>query len=268
MNYTPKRWIRLGLGAALIGTAGLAACGGEGGEAGETGAAALSAPGGAAASGEGGEMGEGEGGEGVTALDPALLLPIDERAVLISSQVAAAGALARMGQTSDAAEHLRLAVSEIKPGGLSRLVENGFDPDLFETAADKLASGAPPEEAEAGLVAVEANAAALEETAAGEPVPLIALLIKRCQNAYQSGVSLNNQIEDPIAYQDAYGYAVTAQRLAGTLEGEDASGLQLELRMLVLMWPAEGPVSGDLPAPPMTFLSQLSRVQQELSALQ
>ncbi len=116
-------------------------------------------------------MGEGEGGEGVTALDPALLLPIDERAVLISSQVAAAGALARMGQTSDAAEHLRLAVSEIKPGGLSRLVENGFDPDLFETAADKLASGAPPEEAEAGLVAVEANAAALEETAAGSPSP-------------------------------------------------------------------------------------------------
>ena len=44
MTYTPKRWISLGLGVALLGTAGLSACGGEGGEAasaGEAGEAAV-----------------------------------------------------------------------------------------------------------------------------------------------------------------------------------------------------------------------------------
>lgn len=263
MNYTPKRWIRLGLGAALIGTAGLAACGGEGGEAGE---AAMTAPG---AVGEAGEMGEGEGGEGAVApLDPALLVPVDQRAAMIASQVTTGAALARAGESDAAAEHLRLAISEIKPGGLSRLVEKGLDPDLFDAASDALTDGADPVDVETALVAVETNVDELQANAGGDTVELIIFLMKRCENAYRSGVTYSNEIDNPVTYQKAYGYAVTAQELAGQLESEEASGLQLELKMLVLMWPAEGPVSGDVPAPPSTFLSQLSRIGLELSTLE
>lgn len=265
MNYTPKRWIRLGLGAALIGTAGLAACGGEGGEAGET---AMTAPSGAASYAQGGEMGEGEGGEGVTAVDPAMLLPIDQRAAMISSEVTVAAALARAGEPDDAAEHLRIALGEIQPGGLSRLVEKGFDPDLIDQAEDALSGNAPPEEVEAKLVAVEANMADLQANAGGDPLELVIFLMKRCENAYRAGVSFSNEIDDPIRYQKSYGYAVSAQKAADGITSGDASRLQLELKMLVLMWPAEGPVTGDVPAPPSTFLSQVSRIGLELSTLE
>lgn len=265
MNYTPKRWIRLGLGAALIGTAGLAACGGEGGEAGE---AAMTAPGEAGAHGEGGEMGEGEGGEGVAALDPALLLPVDQRAAMISSEVTVATALARAGQQDDAAEHLRIAMDEIKPGGLTRLVEQGFDPDLIETAEAALSGDAAPEEIEAQLAAAQANVAELQANAGGDPVELVVFLMKRCENAYRAGVSFSNEIDDPILYQKSYGYAVAAQQAANRIESADASSLQLELKMLVLMWPSAGPIEGDLPAPPSTFLSQVSRIGLELSTFE
>ena len=261
MTQTPKRRIGPGIGAVLFGFAGLAACGGE------VPAAVRTEPDGALQAGASDE-GRPEPDGGVVALDPALLLPVDERAVLISSHVTVAAALARAGQNSDAVQHLRLAISEIKPGGLTRLVENGFDPDLIDTTAAALDSGAAPEDVEAQLVAIESNVAALREKAGGDPVPLIRLLVEHCQNAYRAGVSLDNQVADPIEYQDAYGYAITAQELAGTLDSGDAGGLQLELKMLALMWPAIGPVSGDLPAPPMTFLAQVSRVESELSTLQ
>ncbi|WP_321490563.1 hypothetical protein [uncultured Hyphomonas sp.] len=265
MNHTPKRWIRLGLGAALIGTAGLAACGGEGGEAGES---AMTAPGVAGAYGEGGEMGEGEGGEGVAAVDPAMLLPVDQRAAMIASEVTVAAALARSGQLDDAAEHLRIAIDDIRPGGLSRLVEKGFDPDLIESAEAALSDGAAPDEIEARIAAAEANVAEFQANAGGDPVALVIFLVKRCENAYRAGVSFSNEIDDPILYQKAYGYAVTAQEAADRIESGDASGLQLELRMLVLMWPSIGPIAGDVPAPPSTFLSQVSRIGLELSTFE
>lgn len=265
MNYTPKRWIRLGLGAALIGTAGLAACGGEGGEAGE---AAMTAPVDTGSHGEGGEMGEGEGGEGVAAVDPAMLLPVDQRAAMISSEVTVAAALARAGEFDDAAEHLRIALDEIKPGGLSRLVEKGFDPDLIDLAEAALASGAAPDETEAKLAAAQANIAEFQANAGGDPVEQVIFLMKRCENAYRAGVSFSNEIDDPIRYQKSYGYAVSAQKAAGRITTDDASRLQLELKMLVLMWPAEGPVTGAVPAPPSTFLSQVSRIGLELSTFE
>lgn len=267
MTYTPKRWIRLGLGAALLGTAGLSACGGEGGETGET---AIASPAGAAQSGEmAGEMGEGEGGEGAVApLDPALLVPVDQRAAMIASEAAVGAALSRAGERDAAAGHFRLAISEIKPGGLSRLVEKGLDPDLFDAAAEALEDGAGPLETETAVAAVETNVDELQANAGGDTVELIIFLMKRCENAYRSGVTFSNEIDNPVAYQKAWGYAVTAQELANKLDPEEAGGLQLELKMLVLMWPAEGPVSGDVPAPPSTFLSQLSRIGLELSTLE
>jgi hypothetical protein len=248
--------MRLGLGAALLGTAGLTACGEAGG---------ARAP--AVANSGSFELPEAADTSDAP-LDAALLMPVEERAVLIASQVAAGAALARAGEADDAAEHLQLAISEVKPGGLTRLVENGLDPDLFDAASEALASDAPLEEVDAKLVAVEENVSFLRANAGGKASDLIALLIKRCQKAYEAGVSLNNRVEDPIQYQDAYGYAFVAQDLAAGLTSEDASALQLELKLLVLMWPASGPVSGDVPAPPMTFLSQVSRVEVALSAVQ
>lgn len=261
MTDTPMRWTRPGPGAAVLALATLAACGGEGAP---PPAAQVSAP----ASATSAAPGAGPEDAGPAALDPALLLPVDERAALMAAQVTAGAALARMGAPEDAAGHLRLALSEVKPGGLARLVENGLEPDLFDAAAEALDTGAPPEEVELKLVAVEANIARLRETAGGDPAGLVGVLTKRCLNAYREGVSLDNTIANRIEYQDAYGYAVIAQDLAAQLEGDAASDVQLELKMLVLMWPAEGPVPGDPPAPLMTFASQVNRVDLALSALQ
>lgn len=257
MTLSRANWIRIGLSAAFLGAAGLTACDEAVG-----GARAPSvARTGSITAADAADTGE-------TPQDLAMLMPLEDRAVLIASQVAAGTQLARSGEAEDAAAHLRLAISEVKPGGLTRLVESGLDPDLFEAAAAALTSDAPPETVEAKLVAVEENTSFLRANAGGNVPELIALLIKRCQKAYEAGVSLNNRIEDPIAYQNAYGYASVAQDLAAGLASDDASALQLELKLLVLMWPANGPVSGDVPAPPMTFLSQVSRVETKLSAIQ
>lgn len=269
MNYTPKRWVRLGLGAALLGTASLAACGGEGGEGGEAGehgaTAAAHGEAGESGEGEGGESGEGEGGEGVVALDPALLLPIDERAALMSGHVSSAMALAAAGASEDAAAQLRMAIDEVKPGGMTRLVENGLDPDAFEAAAAALEAGEP---ADAALAEVTEDMSTLRERAAGDPVHLVAYLAKHCLRAYRDGVSLDNQVANLAEYQAAYGYAVQARELASTLPADKAGDLQLELELLVRMWPSGGPLAGSAPAPLMTFAGQVSRVELELSTLQ
>lgn len=255
MTDTPMRRIRLGLGAALLASGILVACG-EGAPAGPA----------------GGTQGPGEAGqaEPVKALDPALLLPIDERSVLMAGQVAVGVALAQAGSSQDAAEHLRLAISEVKPGGLTRLVESGLDPDLFEAAATALESEAPVDEVDAKLEAVEGNISLLRANAGGDPATLIGYLTKHCYNTYRDGVSLDNTIERPLQYQEAYGYAVVARDLSDSLDADtgDASGLKLELELLVRMWPDEGPVAGDVPAPVMTLASQINRVELELSALQ
>jgi hypothetical protein len=52
------------------------------------------------------------------------------------------------------------------------------------------------------------------------------------------------------------------------MEPDQASGLRLELELLVRMWPAEGPLSGHAPPPLMSVAAQLSRVELELSSLQ
>nr|WP_321360438.1 hypothetical protein [uncultured Hyphomonas sp.] len=259
MNDTLKRWIRPGLGAALIGMAGLAACGGAGGEAGEPAVAPVSST-------QGAEIGK--GGQGVQAVDPAMLLPIDERAAMIASEVIVATALSRAGEPDDAAEHLRIALDGIQPGGMARLVEKGFDPDLIDQAEEALSGSTPPEEVEAKLAAVEANVADLQANVGGDPLELVIFLMKRCENAYRGGVSFTNEIDDPIRYQKAYGYAVAAQKEADRITSGNPSRLRLEMKMLVLMWPAEGPVTYDVPAPPSTFLSQVSRIGLELSTLQ
>ena len=155
MTYTPKRWISLGLGAALLGTAGLAACGGEGGEAGETGETGDSAVHGeageagahtethaestapeAAYAGEGGEMGEGEGGEGegggvVSTAGGVRVLPVEKRVAFMSGHVEAGLALYRAGFPEMAAKHLMHPVSETHSEERAGIDAFGFEQDLF-----------------------------------------------------------------------------------------------------------------------------------------
>ena len=265
MTYTPKTWIRLGFGAALLGTASLAACGGEGennehGEAGE-GQAVI-----AGEAGEVGESGEGEGGEGESgaALDPALLLPVNQRAALLSGHLATATALARVGAAEDAAIQLRNALADFEAGELGRLEAAGFDPAPIAAAQEALESGGDATEF---LSAADANLVTLRADAGGDVPDLVRFLMKRCLSSYREGVSLENQITDAVGFQTAYGYAVTARELAASLDREDAKGAQLELELLVRMWPDTGPLAEAAPAPVMNFASQISRVELELSTL-
>ena len=254
MRDFPRRWNRSGLGAMLLGAALLAACGGETG-------APYTPPAAEAGAGTAGEPAD----AAPIALDPALLLPVNERAARISGRVEAARALARAGATDDAAVQLRLAITDILPGGLPRLQEQGLDPLLFETAAAALEAG---DLAESELAAVDANIRALRETAGGKPVDLTAYMTRHSLKAYREAVSLDNQIVDPAAFQEAYGYAVMARDYAGRIESDEAGRLQLELELLVRMWPGEGPLTSSPPAPVMTFFSQGNRVERELSTLQ
>lgn len=257
MTYAPKLWIRLGLGAVLFGTASLAACGGEPGE------AARPRPEGPIAETVG--PGDEEAEQGEAALDPALLLPVEERVALISGRVAAADALARSGAVQDAATQLRLAITDIKPGGLPRLQKEGFDPVLLESAAGRLESG---ELAEAELQAVDEHMQALRQAAGGDAKALVSYLIRHCGRTYKNAVSFNNEIVDNSLYQESYGYAVMAREYSDRIDSDDAGDLRLELELLVRMWPQEGPLAGTLPAPLMNFASQISRIELALSTLQ
>ncbi|HPE49046.1 MAG TPA: hypothetical protein PLR76_11640 [Hyphomonas sp.] len=198
-------------------------------------------------------------------LDPALLLPASERSILMAGHVAAGLALAGAGQAEDAAAQLRAAVGKIDPGEVPGLEALGYDPAVFEAAASALEAG---DIAQDKLDAVGANMKTLRANAGGNPGEQIGYLMKHCLKEYRNGVSLDNQIVENGAYEDAYGYAVVARDIAGSMEGDDASDVRLELELLVRMWPEQGPVWADAPAPVLNLASQVSRVELQSVALQ
>jgi hypothetical protein len=116
----------------------------------------------------------------------------------------------------------------------------------------------------------ETNVDELQANAGGDTVELIVFLMKRCENAYRSGVTFSNEIDNPIALPESLGLCRRRRRswLASSIRKMPA-GLQLELKMLVLMWPCRrADLRRPVPAPPSTFLSQLSRIGLELSTFE
>jgi hypothetical protein len=265
MTYTPKRWIGLGLGAALLGTTGLVACGGPGGEAGEAGApaASVSSPQ-ASPAGEGGEGG-GEGGAMAGHADMATL-PVDKRIAFMSGHVEAGLALYRAGAPDQAARHLLHPVSETHAAERAGIDALGFDAAIFEKVSAELEAGKSAEEIAPQLDAAEANIKLLQENANADPVGQIDFLMDTCIEEYKVGVA-NGVIDNAGEYQDAYGFSVVARDIAKRLGTPESEPLVMELELLVRMWPATGPLADSTPAPVSEIAAQVSRVKLELSDL-
>jgi len=260
MKFVPKRWVGLGLGAAMLGAAGLTACSGEQGE--------TPAPAGQgavpASAGEGGEGGEGEGAFG--RLDPMQVLPVEKRLAFMSGHVEAGLALYRAGAPDQAARHLLHPVSETHAHERAGLDALGFKPEVFEQVSAGLEAGKPAAEIEPLLAEAEANMRLMRDQAGGEPKTLIEYLMKTLAEEYDAGVD-DGEIVNAGEYQDAYGFAVVARDIAAAQAPETYGELKLELDVLVLMWPSKGPLADSIPAPEPQMAEQLNRVKLTLAGL-
>ncbi len=263
MNFVPKRWVGLGLGAAMIGAAGLTACGNE---------QAPVAPAAAPASdamdhtvmGEGGEGGEGEGA--FPALDPMRVQPVEKRVAFMSGHVAAGLALYRAGAPDQAAKHLLHPVSETHAEERAGIDALGFKGALFEEVSAALEAGKPAAEVEPLLAEAEANIKLIREGAGGDPADIIEYLMKTLADEYDAGVD-DGEIVNAGEYQDAFGFAVVARDIAAAQDPETFGDLSKELEILVRMWPSKGPLAASMPAPELLMAEQLARVKSALAGL-
>ena len=268
MTYTPKRWIGLGLSAALLGSTALAACGGPGSEPVKADPPAPKLAGAPASmAGEGGEGGEG-GGEGGASAGHADMqtLPVDRRIAFMSGHVAAGLALYRAGAPDQAAPHLLHPVSETHAAERAGIDALGFDAAIFENVSAALDEGKSAAEIAPQLDAAEANISLLQENANADPVGQIDFLMDTCIDEYKIGV-VNGVIDNAGEYQDAYGFSVVARDIAKRLGTPESEPLVMELELLVRMWPANGPLADSTPAPVSEIAAQVSRVKLELSDL-
>ncbi|MEQ9505470.1 MAG: hypothetical protein RLO80_04310 [Hyphomonas sp.] len=260
MNFAPKRWMGLGLGAAMIGAAGLTACGNE--------QAPVAAPAVAADThaDHGGEGGDGEGEGGFARIDAMKALPTEKRLAFMSGHVEAGLALYRAGAPDQAAKHLLHPVSETHASERAGLDALGFKPEVFEQVSAGLDAGKPASEVEPLLVEAEANIAAMRAAAGGEPKELIEYLMLTLADEYDAGVD-DGVIVNAGEYQDAYGFAVVARDIAAAQDPEVYGALRTELDMLILMWPGKGPLADSTPAPEALMAEALERVKSAIANL-
>lgn len=189
--------------------------------------------------------------------------PLAHRAAYIAGRVTAADMLYRMGHAAEAAAHLKQPVEQVYAVDRAGLQALGFQADLVDAAAGAIDVGRPPDEVGPLLAGSVSN---LMETlaASGEPPKdLVSFLMRVCAEAYESGADRGDVI-NAEAYQASYGYAVTARDLVSGLDSEIYGDLRLELDILVLMWPASGPVDGSAPPPEIRMAEQFSRVKLAL----
>ncbi|MBU2606909.1 MAG: hypothetical protein KKC43_13565 [Alphaproteobacteria bacterium] len=265
MTYTPKRWIGLGLGAALLGSTALVGCGGLNDapvKADPPEHKLANAP--ASMAGEGGEGG-GESGAMAGHADMQTL-SVDKRIAFMSGHVAAGLALYRAGAPDQAARHLLHPVSETHAAERAGIDALGFDGPLFVKLSEDLAAGKSAEEIAPQLDAADANIKLLQENANGDPVGQIDFLMDTCIAEYRVGV-VNGVVDNAGEYQDAYGFSVVARDIAKRLGTPESEPLVMELELLVRMWPANGPLADSIPAPVSEIAAQVSRVKLELSDL-
>ena len=274
MSYTPKRWVGLGLAAALLSTTALTACGGEGGEAGEGSeggeSAVHSEVGEAGENAANTEMGEGEGGEGEGGEAGHMdmeALPAEHRAAFMWGHVKAGMKLYRDGFADQASIHLLHPVSETLESERAGLDALGFDAAPFERVSAALAAGSPASEIEPDLVAAEENLRLVNDAAAGDPGDVITFLLDTTLDEYRIGVT-DGVVTDPGEYQDAWGFVQVASELAASFGRDEPEAIELqnEIQKLAELWPAR--IDGETPPASVSDVaSQISVVKLVLSGL-
>lgn len=192
--------------------------------------------------------------------------PLAHRAAYIAGRVTAADMLYRMGHESDAVVHLKRPVEQlyaIDGPGLDAL---GFRADLVNAAAGAMDVGRPSDEVEGLLAEANANLTDVLGASGERPQGLVSFLMRACAEAYEAGID-RGDIVNAEAYQASYGYALAARDLVAALDAETYGDLRLELDILVLMWPASGPVEGSAPPPEIRMAEQFSRIKIALARL-
>jgi hypothetical protein len=187
-------------------------------------------------------------------------LPREKRVAFMAGHVMAGLALYRAGAPEEAAPHLLHPVSETHAAERAGLDELGFDPATFEAVSRALEAGRPANEVERLLNGAEANLASMMRRAGGDRMEIISYLMDVLEEEYAIGVT-DGVITDPGEYQDAFGFAQVAQRLALQAGNEP---LAAELTALEAMWPETGPLASSTPTPVADVNAQIARVRTQI----
>lgn len=187
-------------------------------------------------------------------------LAVEKRVAFMTGHVEAGLALFRAGAPEQAAKHLLHPVSETHASERAGIEALGFDQSLFVQVSDALAQGRPASEIEPQLAAVEANMALLQKNAGGNPRELIAYLMDMVIEEYKIGVT-DGAITDPGEYQDAFGFTVVALDLAELRETNGPDDAIAQLRVLLAMWPDDGPLANSVPTAVSDVVAQAEKVK-------
>ena len=262
MIFRPKLWTGLGA-AVLIGSAGLAACGGEGGgEAGEAGATTASA---AVPAGEGGAEGGGEGGEGgaeggsaeAGASAAYASVPADSRTALRLAQLQgfflAGQAVTTAQGADDAAALAGQGMLEVFDPAAAELRAAGVDEAVLRKAVQSGAS--------ADLAAAARSLEAVQGRAGGDQREVAKGLANLTAGLYREAVG--GAAIDPVEYQHAYAGALSLASLSqgGKLGSAGAEAARLKALFTSPVAPAtvaQAPKAADVQA-------QASRIELALS---
>lgn len=251
----PKLWTSLS--AAVLLSAGVAACGGEAGEAGEAGKAAAVGEGGEAAE-QGAAQAVGEGGEAAElgAAQAYGAIPAASKSALQLAHLKGFFLIAQ--QQKDGAE----AAAALAGQGMLEVFDK--DPDAFRTAGvdEALLRKAAQSGSAADLNAAVANLDAAAAKAGGDPAEVVKGLVSVSEGIYR-GVVVDGVV-DPIEYQHSLGAILAAQSVAARA-GDNAkvTAAKAELDKLAGMW--AGATAPEAPTPPPQVSAQASRVQLALS---
>lgn len=189
-----------------------------------------------------------------------------QRAAFMQARLITAQRFLEAGQQPDAVTALVEAAGatyRIEPAAMDAA---GYLQPPLDAVKAALSLERPDEEVLAALEAAEAHLAGLQTAEDSSGAAMIGFLMQACADAYASGVSYGDILR-PLDYQTAYGLAVLASELSATLDPETHGDLQLELRMLVLMWPAAGPVDTATPPPEFQMAEQFARIRSALADL-
>lgn len=192
--------------------------------------------------------------------------PASDRAAFVAGRVIAADMLYRAGAGDAAAAQIAGVTQQVMPGDDGALAALGFESALVEALAAALELGRPEEEIAPLFVQAETNVSAAIAASGAAPEDVTAFLMQLSADAYGAGVKYG-EIIDAKAYQSSYGYALAARDLISPLDEGVYGDLRLELDILVLMWPAAGPLPDRTPPPEVRMAEQFGRVKAALTKL-
>ncbi|OBX17879.1 hypothetical protein A9995_14570 [Erythrobacter sp. QSSC1-22B] len=196
--------------------------------------------------------------------DTMATLPVPHRVAFMAGHVTAGLALYRAGAASEASPHLLHPVSETHAAERVGIDALGFDAAPFEAVSAALEENRPAAEVEPMLQAAEANLTLVRRNAGGDPKNIIDYLMDTTDEEYAIGVR-DGVVTDAGEYQDAYGFAVVALETAQSLPDATRSGTEGELRALVDLWPAGGPLAASKPPSNSAVTAQTARVRAALA---